>query len=84
MLASNSFASVPSGSTTISGLTSNVPVTMADGTVLRADVHFPTDRGTAAPAPGPFPVLLAQTPYGKSLSGGLPVAPPSGGGRRRS
>jgi hypothetical protein len=62
------------------GLTSNVPVTMADGAVLRADVYFPTDRGTAAPAPGPFPVLLAQTPYGKSLSGGLPVAPPSGGG----
>ena len=44
----------------------NVPVEMADGTVLRADVHFPTELGTAAPAAGPFPVILTQTPYGKS------------------
>jgi putative CocE/NonD family hydrolase len=41
------------------------PVTAADGTVLRADEYFPTDPATGAPAPGPFPVLLQQTPYGK-------------------
>jgi len=41
------------------------PVTMSDGTVLRADVYYPTDRSDGRPAPGPFPVLLQQTPYGK-------------------
>jgi putative CocE/NonD family hydrolase len=61
------------------GETANVPVTMADGTVLRADVYFPTDRATSAPAPGPFPVLLVQTPYGKSLSGGRQAAERTGG-----
>ncbi|MEO9224707.1 MAG: CocE/NonD family hydrolase [Acidimicrobiales bacterium] len=45
----------------------NVPVTMADGTVLRADVFYPTSGGNAAP--GPFPVLMTQTPYGKSTPG---------------
>jgi putative CocE/NonD family hydrolase len=40
------------------------PVTMSDGTVLRADVYYPTADG--APASGPFPVLLQQTPYGKA------------------
>ncbi|MGH7749706.1 MAG: CocE/NonD family hydrolase, partial [Candidatus Dormibacteria bacterium] len=43
------------------------------------DVYFPTDKGTAAPAPGPFPVLLVQTPYGKSLSGGAQAGQLSGG-----
>src|SRR5437667_106018 len=47
------------------GSTSNVGVTMADGTVLRVDVYYPTDRATGKPASGPFPVLLTQTPYGK-------------------
>src|SRR3954471_3959259 len=36
----------------------DVPVTMSDGTVLRADVHRPD-------AAGKFPVLLTQTPYNK-------------------
>lgn len=36
----------------------NVPVTMRDGVVLRANVCRP-DRG------GPYPVLLTRTPYGK-------------------
>jgi uncharacterized protein len=44
----------------------NVPITMADGTVLRANVYYPTSDG--APAAGPFPVLLQQTPYGKDTS----------------
>jgi putative CocE/NonD family hydrolase len=46
--------------------TRNVAVTMSDGTVLRADVYFPVDRRTGAAAAGPFPVILTQTPYGKS------------------
>jgi putative CocE/NonD family hydrolase len=41
----------------------NLPVTMRDGTVLRVNVYYPTLGGR--PAPGPFPVLLTQTPYGK-------------------
>jgi uncharacterized protein len=36
----------------------DVPVTMRDGTVLRADVYRP-DSG------GPWPVLLSRLPYGK-------------------
>jgi putative CocE/NonD family hydrolase len=60
------------------GATLNVPVEMADGTVLRADVHFPTDLDSGAPAPGPFPVVLTQTPYGKSGGAFFEV---SGGGR---
>ena len=39
-------------------------ITMSDGTVLRADVYYPT-LANGQPAPGPFPVLLQQTPYGK-------------------
>ncbi len=36
----------------------NVPATMRDGMVLRADVHRPS-------AGGPYPVLLMRTPYSK-------------------
>lgn len=49
--------------------TPNVPVTMSDGTVLRADVFVPVDRASGQPAAGPFPVVLTQTPYGKTVSG---------------
>jgi hypothetical protein len=46
----------------------DLPVTMSDGTVLRANVYFPTVAGsTTTPAAGPFPVLLQQTPYGKDF-----------------
>ncbi len=48
------------------GSQTNLAVKMSDGTVLRADVYFPTDPNTGSPAPGPFPVILTQTPYGKS------------------
>ncbi|MGH9030151.1 MAG: CocE/NonD family hydrolase, partial [Acidimicrobiales bacterium] len=41
------------------------PVVMSDGTVIRADVYYPTVPATKQAAPGPFPVLLQQTPYGK-------------------
>ncbi|TMD03324.1 MAG: CocE/NonD family hydrolase [Chloroflexi bacterium] len=51
---------------------SNLPVKMADGVVLRANVLFPADPGTGVPAVGSFPVLLTQTPYGKALSGPEP------------
>lgn len=44
----------------------DIPVRMDDGTVLRADEYFPTDPVTGARAPGRFPVLLMQTPYGKA------------------
>jgi uncharacterized protein len=44
----------------------DIPVRMDDGTVLRADEYYPTDAATGAKAPGRFPVLLMQTPYGKA------------------
>jgi putative CocE/NonD family hydrolase len=49
----------------------NVPVTMADGTVLRATIDMPADPETGKPATGPFPVLLTQTPYGNEIAGQL-------------
>lgn len=45
----------------------NLSVTMSDGTVLRVNVYYPALGGQ--PAPGPFPVLLTQTPYGKDALG---------------
>src|SRR5436190_13053312 len=51
------------------GESHNVPVTMSDGTVLRANVHFPTDPKTGQPAAGPFPVIMVYTPYGKDTVG---------------
>jgi len=48
-----------------------VPVTMSDGTVLRATVATPADPATGEPAAGPFPVLMTQTPYGTALAGQL-------------
>jgi putative CocE/NonD family hydrolase len=47
----------------------DVPVRMADGTVLRANIAAPADPATRKPAPGPFPVLLTQSPYGKDTAG---------------
>ena len=49
----------------------NVPVRMADGTVLRANIASPADPKTREPAPGPFPVLLTQSPYGIDAAGGI-------------
>src|SRR5579875_1858749 len=43
----------------------NVPVRMPDGTVLRVNVIAPKSAKTGKIAPGRFPVLLTQTPYGK-------------------
>ncbi|MBJ7328982.1 MAG: CocE/NonD family hydrolase [Solirubrobacteraceae bacterium] len=49
----------------------NVPFTLTDGRTLRADIHAPVDRATGRPAAGPFPVIVAFTPYGKTLAAGL-------------
>ncbi|MGH3451040.1 MAG: hypothetical protein ACRDQW_09995, partial [Haloechinothrix sp.] len=49
-------------------VTRDVPVTLSDGTVLRADIHVPADQETGQPAPGPFPVIVGLTPYGKRQS----------------
>ncbi|HEX6447190.1 MAG TPA: CocE/NonD family hydrolase [Streptosporangiales bacterium] len=45
----------------------DVPATMRDGTVLRADVSRPAGDG-------PWPVLLVRTPYGKQFLGNLAYA----------
>ncbi|MCW3014444.1 MAG: peptidase [Solirubrobacterales bacterium] len=45
-----------------------VPITMRDGTVLRADLHYPTDPKTGKEATGPFPVVLVETPYGPTAT----------------
>ena len=50
------------------GERANVPVRMRDGTVLRANVYYPTAKGTGKEAKGTFPVILTQTPYGKDDS----------------
>lgn len=39
----------------------NVPASMRDGTILYANVYRPE-------APGPYPVLLTRTPYGKDMA----------------
>ncbi|HVB94606.1 MAG TPA: CocE/NonD family hydrolase [Acidimicrobiales bacterium] len=53
------------------GQRTDVPVTAADGTVLSANVYYPTNA-SGQPAAGRFPVLLTQTPYGKGTLGSLP------------
>src|SRR4051812_13701244 len=45
--------------------TTNVPIKMDDGVVLKADVLRPATKD-GNPAQGPFPVLLTQTPYNKN------------------
>jgi predicted acyl esterase len=40
----------------------DVFITMRDGVILAADIHRPD-------GPGPFPVILTQTPYNKNQSG---------------
>lgn len=43
----------------------NQAITMADGTVLRANVTVPADPTTGKAASGRFPVVLTETAYGK-------------------
>ena len=47
----------------------DVPATMRDGTVLRANVFRP------ARLDAPAPVLLTRTPYGKDIAGAQPLDP---------
>jgi uncharacterized protein len=42
----------------------NIMVSMRDGVKLATDVYLPARNGE--PLPGPFPVLLSRTPYGKA------------------
>jgi putative CocE/NonD family hydrolase len=52
----------------------DVAIRMRDGVVLRADVYRPA-RPDGTPAPGPFPVLVSETPYGKEAgTAGLDIA----------
>lgn len=44
----------------------NVPITMSDGTIIMCDVYNPIPIGAATP--GPFPVIITGTPYGKSFA----------------
>jgi len=53
----------------------DVPATMRDGTVLRANVYRPTGDG-------PWPVLLTRLPYGKDLPGGTALLDPVQATRR--
>ncbi len=53
----------------------DVPATMRDGTVLRANVYRPDGDG-------PHPVLLNRTPYGKDLHGAGAVLDPVLAARR--
>ena len=57
----------PQAATYGTGSLLDMPVTMSDGTILHADVYFPTTAGTTTAANGLFPVLLQQTPYGKAF-----------------
>ena len=53
----------------------DVPATMRDGTVLRANVYRPAGDG-------PWPVLLTRLPYGKDLPGGTALLDPVQATRR--
>src|SRR3954447_1985215 len=58
-------------------VTTDIPVTMPDGRVLRAAIHAPAIKGTKTPAPGKFPVVLVQTPYSKTVGDlGVGAVPP--------
>ena len=46
------------------GTERNLIVRGTGGTLLYTNVYYPTTKNGAA-APGPFPVILTQTPYGK-------------------
>lgn len=52
----------------------DVSVTMDDGVTIAAQVVYPTDPATGIRAPGTFPVLLTQNPYGTA-----PVPPTAAG-----
>ncbi|MEZ5143105.1 MAG: CocE/NonD family hydrolase C-terminal non-catalytic domain-containing protein [Acidimicrobiales bacterium] len=45
-----------------------VPITMSDGITTMADIWYPAVQGTTQRAPGSFPVLLVQNPYGPNIA----------------
>jgi uncharacterized protein len=49
------------------GVTRDVKIKMRDGVELSADVYYPT-RANGTAAPGPFPILVSETPYGKEAA----------------
>lgn len=50
----------------------NVQIQLTDGHVLRADLYEPTEPQTGQRSPGPFPVIVGITPYGKAgATGGI-------------
>src|SRR6266568_1808417 len=53
----------------------DVPATMRDGTILRANVYRPASEGQ-------WPVLLTRLPYGKDFPSGTAVLDPSQVARR--
>ena len=61
-------------------LVKDLKVRMSDGVTLAADVYYPTDPATGKLAPGPFPVILAQTPYGKRSVTTRPRSPSANSG----
>ncbi len=46
----------------------DIPVLGAGGTIIRVNEIYPT-LADGQPAPGPFPVLMTMTPYGKGQGG---------------
>jgi uncharacterized protein len=64
-LAAPAAAWTPESATYGVGELKNQQITMSDGTVLSANVYYPTDASTGQEASGSFPVILTQTPYGK-------------------
>lgn len=60
-------AYTPPAATYGEGVTRDVKITMRDGVQLAADVYVPT-LVDGKPAPGPFPVLVSETPYGKEAA----------------
>jgi uncharacterized protein len=63
-LAGTASAWTPEAATYGVGELKNQQITMSDGTVLSANVYYPTDS-SGQEASGSFPVILTQTPYGK-------------------
>lgn len=47
-------------------VTRNIAIHLSDGQVLRADLYEPTDPHSGERSPGPFPVIVGITPYGKA------------------
>ena len=60
----------------------DVPATMRDGTVLRANVYRPDGAADGADTDATYPVLLTRLPYGKDLPLGSSALDPAQAARR--